>query len=564
MLLTNRTETALTNTIALYQESKTIRSRGKGCLIVSTASLADALAHLILSAHDATKALGNLFHRIKPLNERLQASRTLCYSAGVHLGQTGVHIAAIFAALVLGGIEPMELLLPAVQKLGIGCKIASTGTFLPRIGHAVQRIIGYKRTIAVVCLLGTLFAATLRTYRTAVILPPALGFNAPVLLGCAVVGGAALIRGATFMPTWFRSIRQTWFRSATVNKPPRSLDFEAPVCTTSLDRKLFPHQIAKILDKSQLPMGELAEEHVLAMLYQAFHKRDDVMILNTPHNGNFRIPEIPDSVTFVVMPLSVGSNSHNTAVVLKKLPRYYVFSYLNSSGGALPQNVMTQIHAGFPGRTMAATSACCTTQTDEWSCGLHVVENVINTINELMPSAPNPSGQELYDKHAHLYASFMEEHRITQPDRNQGRLHRRQKKHVMFALREVLTAELKKINNPELQALLNANTKPNAFREALEPIQKQVSDQPKLHQLLELLKILEAESQGESERSFGELVVEFKEVYGKATYAHQLAQALLDCKDGFQKSIDEDTTQSAAYEAAFKRCITDWIVLNPY
>lgn len=182
--------------------------------------------------------------------------------------------------------------------------------------------------------------------------------------------------------------------------------------------------------------GLLGEEHVNVMLYQQLHRRSDVAILPTPINGQLQIPEGFIAPRYVVIALAVNNNTHNTALVVDTENNTY--TYLDSQDGTCPLQILHEAEAYFLKENFKEqVFKNRTNQNDGWSCGLHVVENVVNLVNGTKPLKATrgyQDGNALYNKHKTSFLEFTRAHGLTKQDRDDIALGKRHKRTLKFAL----------------------------------------------------------------------------------------------------------------------------------
>ena len=184
-----------------------------------------------------------------------------------------------------------------------------------------------------------------------------------------------------------------------------------------------------IIPKSNLPKGLLGEEHICAMLYQtliADHKRKDVIILLI-YDNELKLPESFENTRFVIVPLSVNNNTHNTGIVIDRENKEW--AYLDSYNGSCSEEhpILLNKRGLIDNTFNQVIFSNKTKQNDGWSCGLHVVENSINYVTG--NSKKNVSdGIALWEKYKNSFHSFSTQHGEAGGEKfTDARLARRQK-----------------------------------------------------------------------------------------------------------------------------------------
>jgi len=227
-----------------------------------------------------------------------------------------------------------------------------------------------------------------------------------------------------------------------------------------------------ILKGQQLP-GEvdgtqmIGEEHIAAILYDQLieqSKRKDCAIILKPA-GNGVLPENMTSemlgliTRYVIIPMAVNNNKHNTVLIVDR--KMKTQAYFDSLGDHIHESALDEciqkkiIENNY---NNVETDSKCTKQSDVWSCGFHVVENVIAYVNQIEPENKNPQGIDLRKKYKLSFERFANTYGRSEYSIAEGRLYRRQKTRLRDGLEKVglsiyalynLWNELKKELNPE-------------------------------------------------------------------------------------------------------------------
>lgn len=273
----------------------------------------------------------------------------------------------------------------------------------------------------------------------------------------AGAGGVVFIMGLStvlilplFIPSFFSTIKKNWHVLTTgTNKvasvaqavlktnPVKIADVAPQQPLTAADTSAFVRNLGRFFNQGQtLKTGLLGEEHVNVMLYQQLHRRSDVAILPTPINGQLQIPEGFIAPRYVVIALAVNNNTHNTALVVDTENNTY--TYLDSQDGTCPLQILHEAEAYFLKENFKEqVFKNRTNQNDGWSCGLHVVENVVNLVNGTKPLKATrgyQDGNALYNKHKTSFLEFTRAHGLTKQDRDDIALGKRHKRTLKFAL----------------------------------------------------------------------------------------------------------------------------------
>lgn len=138
------------------------------------------------------------------------------------------------------------------------------------------------------------------------------------------------------------------------------------------------------------PEGNMiGEEHSLAVLYNELinkDKRNDVLIIPSMAEKLFSGPiEVPKNVRYIIS--SMGSASHHTGFLIDREKReWYNFDSLAGLPGGLSDESVFQTLESFRNKGLlngiVEGHAQCRHQKDDWSCGYHVINNILGYIRE--------------------------------------------------------------------------------------------------------------------------------------------------------------------------------------
>lgn len=204
----------------------------------------------------------------------------------------------------------------------------------------------------------------------------------------------------------------------------------------------------------------IAEEHVVAILYDQLidqEKRSDCAIVistagdkTLPYNFNVDAFKGNVKLRYLLVPMSVNSNTHNTILIIDRLREKY--AYFDSFGNKVPSYAIKECkdkNVIAPNYTAADTSEQRTSQTDNWSCGFHVPENAIAFVKEEEIINKRPLGNDLRNKYRQSFEHFANTHGKTDRVIESGILSRRQK----MVLRDALENVLSNNTHPSLRQL---------------------------------------------------------------------------------------------------------------
>lgn len=189
----------------------------------------------------------------------------------------------------------------------------------------------------------------------------------------------------------------------------------------------------------------IAEEHIGSILYDQLieqEKRTDCAIVissagdqTLPQDFNVDAFNTDSKLRYLVVPMSVNNNMHNTILIIDRLKEKY--AYFDSFGSSIPPNAIidcknkTVIQDNY---TAIDVNKIRTSQSDNWSCGFHAVENALAFVREQAPINKRPSGHSLRDKYLTSFERFANSHGKTEAVLYSGILCRRQKMVLRDAL----------------------------------------------------------------------------------------------------------------------------------
>jgi hypothetical protein len=193
----------------------------------------------------------------------------------------------------------------------------------------------------------------------------------------------------------------------------------------------------------------IAEEHIISILYDQIidrEKRTDCAIVMSsagdktlPHRFNVDSFKANAKLRYLVVPMSVNNNMHNTVLIIDRLKEKY--AYFDSFGGAIPSHALIDcknkkvIQDNY---TAIDVSKIRTSQSDYWSCGFHAIENALGFIREQVPQNKKPSGFSLRNKYLSSFEHFANTYGKTNSAVYSGILFRRQKMVLRDALENIV------------------------------------------------------------------------------------------------------------------------------
>jgi len=226
----------------------------------------------------------------------------------------------------------------------------------------------------------------------------------------------------------------------------------------------------KIFSDAELPPDMIAEDHIISILYDQLidiKKRTDCVILPPPpsKNGkileNFDVDQLEPTVRYVILPMSVNQNQHNTVLIVdrqnsnKKWVYLDSFSHKKDYQGFLIQKqkqILSEcqnVEKPLIGKDYTQdTTFIPSQQSDGWSCGYHAIENAISYISGEKPTTND--GKTLRSKYEPSFNRFVKTHGTTPQTEATRRVEGRKKKQLRFALEELV------IIKPKLASLIAA------------------------------------------------------------------------------------------------------------
>lgn len=208
----------------------------------------------------------------------------------------------------------------------------------------------------------------------------------------------------------------------------------------------------------------IAEEHIVSILYDQLidqEKRTDCAIVissagdkTLPHDFNIDAYQADSKKRYLIVPMSVNNNMHNTVLIIDRLREKY--AYFDSFGNVIPTNAIidcknnTVIRDNY---TAIDVNKIRTSQSDNWSCGFHAIENALAFVREQALINKKPSGHSLRNKYLPAFERFANIHGQTGAVIYSGILCRRQKMVLRDALENIVNNKIRSSLNQLWQEL---------------------------------------------------------------------------------------------------------------